>query len=140
MHGKDNAGQVCNVNFFRADLSQNDVTVPVAANGLVGTFTATTVPQGDDFLVLKNGKLYYTTGATVSLGANKAYIDRSKIQNVAEGRLFLGYDAPTGINTVETIPSVAFYDLQGRRTSSPVAKGIYVVRMANGKNRKIMIK
>ena len=139
-HGKDNAGQVCNVNFFRADLSQNDVTVPVAANGLVGTFTATTVPQGDDFLVLKNGKLYFTTGATVSLGANKAYIDRSKIQNVAEGRLFLGYDAPTGINTVETIPSVAFYDLQGRRTSSPVAKGIYVVRMANGKNRKIMIK
>ena len=139
-HGKDNAGQVCNVNFFRADLSQNDVTAPVAANGLVGTFTATTVPQGDDFLVLKNGKLYYTTGATVSLGANKAYIDRSKIQNVAEGRLFLGYDASTGINTVETIPSVAFYDLQGRRTSSPVAKGIYVVRMANGKNRKIMIK
>ena len=139
-HGKDNAGQVCNVNFFRADLSQNDVTAPVAANGLVGTFTTTTVPQGDDFLVLKNGKLYYTTGATVSLGANKAYIDRSKIQNVAEGRLFLGYDDPTGIDTVETIPPVAFYDLQGRRTSSPVAKGIYIVRMANGKSRKIMIK
>ena len=139
-HGQNNEGKVCNVNFFRADLSQYDVTAPIDANGLVGTFTGTTVPQGDDILVLKNDKLYYTTGATVSLGANRAYIDRSQIQDVAAGRLFLGCDDPTGINTIENCQSViGLYDLQGRATSS-VRKGIYIVRTKDGKTKKVMTK
>ena len=107
----------------------------------MGTFSSTTVPQGDDIFVLKNGRLYYTTGATVSLSANRAYIDRSLIENVAEGRIKLGYEQPTGIVEVEAAPNGAreLYDLQGRRTSSPVRKGIYVVRTANGQSRKIFM-
>lgn len=138
-HGQNNEGKVFNVNFFRADLSQYDVTAPVDANGLVGTFTGTTVPQGDDILVLSNGNLYYTTGATVSLGANRAYIDRSQIQDVAAGRLFLGCDDPTGINTIKNSQTVGLYDLQGRAMSS-VRKGIYIVRTKDGKTKKVMTK
>ena len=138
-HGQNNEGTVFNVNFFRADLSQYDVTAPVDANGLVGTFTGTTVPQGDDILVLSNGNLYYTTGATVSLGANRAYIDRSQIQDVAAGRLFLGCDDPTGINTIKNSQTVGLYDLQGRAMSS-VRKGIYIVRTKDGKTKKVMTK
>ena len=125
--GQNNEAAVCNVNFFRADKPDYDVAAPGESNGLVGTFTDMTVPQGDNFYVLKNNKLYYTTDATVSLSANRAYVDKSAVQDVAAGRVVIGFDEATGIKTVRTMAGDAVYDLQGRRLATQPRKGIYIV-------------
>lgn len=141
--GKNNEGTVCNVNFFRADLDTYDVATPVENNGLIGTFAATTAPKGDNFYVLSNNKLYYTTGATVNVGANKAYVDMSEIENKsseAKGRVTINFDGveATGIESIDNaanaLNSGDIFDLSGRKVTAPTS-GIYIM---NGK--KIMIK
>lgn len=131
---------VCNVHFFRADLAKYDVTTPVENNGLFGTFSAITAPKGDNFYVLSGNKLYYTTGAEVNVGANKAYIDKSKIVNKGgEAKAFIDFDEleATGIDAVDTAKTLKggkFYDLSGREVANPT-RGLYIV---NGK--KVLIK
>lgn len=140
VNGKDNAGTVRNVNFFRADFDTYDVDDPVENNGLIGTFSAITAPQGDNFYVLSGNKLYYTTGAEVKVGANKAYIDKSKIANKGgEAKAFIDFDEleATGIDAVDTAKTLKggkFYDLSGREIANPT-RGLYIV---NGK--KVLIK
>jgi hypothetical protein len=130
-NGAENAK--CDVEFFRADWD-SDVTEPVANNGLVGTFTETTAPQGTNYMVLSNNKLW-TVDSDVTVGANKAYIDLSKVTSSTRGTVFLPFDEATGIKAVsETLNAGKMYDLSGREVAQP-AKGIYVV---DGK--KIVVK
>lgn len=140
VNGQDNAGTVRNVNFFRADFDTYDVADPGKNNGLIGTFEAITAPQGDNFYVLSGNKLYYTTGAEVNVGVNKAYIDKSKIVNKGgEAKAFIDFDEleATGIDAVDTAKTLKggkFYDLSGREVANPT-RGLYIV---NGK--KVLIK
>ena len=134
-------GTVRNVNFFRADFDTYDVVKPIENNGLIGTFEAITAPQGAKYYVLSNNKLYYTTGAEVKVGANKAYIDKSKIVNKGggEAKAFIDFDEleATGIDAVDTAKTLKggkFYDLSGREVANPT-RGLYIV---NGK--KVLIK
>lgn len=143
VNGQHNEGTVRNVNFFRADLAKYDVTTPIENNGLIGTFSvpAITAPQGDNFYVLSGNKLYYTTGAEVKVGANKAYIDKNQIDNKGGGaaKAFIDFDEleATGIDAVDTAKTLKggkFYDLSGREVANPT-RGLYIV---NGK--KVLIK
>ena len=141
VNGKDNAGTVRNVNFFRADFDTYDVDDPGKNNGLIGTFSAITAQQGDNFYVLSGNKLYYTTDATVNVGANKAYIDKNQIVNKGggEAKAFIDFDEleATGIDAVDTAKTLKggkFYDLSGREIANPT-RGLYIV---NGK--KVLIK
>ena len=129
------------MNFFRADFDTYDVADPVENNGLIGTFSAITAPQGDNFYVLSGNKLYYTTDATVNVGANKAYIDKNQIVNKGggEAKAFIDFDEleATGIDAVDTAKTLKggkFYDLSGREVANPT-RGLYIV---NGK--KVLIK
>ena len=139
VNGQDNKGAVRNVNFFRADFDTYNVT-PSENNGLIGTFSAITAPQGDNFYVLSGNKLYYTTDAKVNVGANKAYIDKSKIANKGgEAKAFIDFDEleATGIDAVDTAKTLKggkFYDISGREVANPT-RGLYIV---NGK--KVLIK
>ena len=141
VNGQHNEGTVRNVNFFRADFDTYDVKkAPIPNNGLIGTFSDITAPQGDNFYVLSGNKLYYTTGAEVNVGANKAYIDKSKIANKGgEAKAFIDFDEleATGIDAVDTAKTLKggkFYDLSGREVANPT-RGLYIV---NGK--KVLIK
>lgn len=135
-------GTVRNVNFFRADLDTYDVDEPIANNGLIGTFTDITAPQGEDFYVLSGNKLYDTAGSTVNVGANKAYIDMSQIFNQsseAKNRISIdfGNAEATGIesvNDIEALNSGKMYDLSGREVTNPTS-GIYIMG-----GKKIIIK
>ena len=138
--GQNNEGTVRNVNFFRADFDTYNVA-PIENNGLIGTFSAITAPKGDNFYVLSNNKLYYTTDATVNVGANKAYINKSQIVNKGGGaaKAFIDFDEleATGIDAVDTAKTLKggkFYDLSGREVANPT-RGLYIV---NGK--KVLIK
>ena len=141
VNGQNNEGTVRNVNFFRADFDTYDVAKPIENNGLIGTFEAITAPEGAKYYVLSNNKLYYTTGATVNVGANKAYIDKSQIVNKGggEAKAFIDFDEleATGIDAVDTAKTLKggkFYDLSGREVANPT-RGLYIV---NGK--KVLIK
>ena len=128
------------VYFFKAGYTMVDT--PIANNGLIGTFTATTAPQGENIYVLSGNKLYDTAGSTVNVGANKAYIDMSQIVNQsseAKNRISIdfGNAEATGIksvNDIEALNSGKMYDLSGREVTNPTS-GIYIMG-----GKKIIIK
>lgn len=144
--GKDKAGAVRNVNFFRADLNTYDAASAGTNNGLVGTFSQINAPAGANYYILSNNTLYDTEGATgedaITVGENRAYIDVDQITNTssAKGRVnlfFDGADETTGIenlDAIETLTSGKVYDLSGRVVTAPT-KGLYIV---NGK--KVFVK
>lgn len=140
----DNKPTVGNVHFFRADFSECDITTPVLNNGLVGTFTNTTAPQGENYYVLSKNELYQVD-SDVTVEANKAYVDLSKITNSsssAKSRVSIDFEGgqATGIAAIENndavnaITNAAIYNLNGQRVMNPT-RGIYIV---NGK--KLFIK
>ena len=126
-----------NVNFFRADFERYDAATPVISNGLVGTFASMTAPT--DSYVLSKNKLY-KVNSSVTVGANKAYLDLSMIptDNPSAARsIILSFDEATGVKElknsgVEKLKS--FYNLKGQRVIAPT-KGLSIV---NGK--KVVIK
>ena len=124
------------VYFFKAGYAT--VASPVDNNGLIGTFVATTAPQGANYYVLSNNKLY-NVDSDVTVGANKAYVDISAITpSLARGFVDLDFNEPTGIETVANSQEVnansKFFNLAGQRVAQPT-KGLYIV---NGK--KVLVK
>ena len=127
------------VYFFRAGYEQVDAPVP--NNGLIGTFTNTTAPQGSDIYVLSNNRLYDTEGSTVTIGANKAYIDMAQVPTgggaARDIMLYFGdADETTGIADMSSQKAdvKAIYNLQGQRVNR-LQKGLNIV---NGK--KVLMK
>ena len=133
-----------NVNFFRADFERYDAATPVISNGLIGTFTETTAPDGANYWILSGNKLYDTEGCTgedaVTVGANKAYINTSLIVNApsASRSAFIMFDEATGIKAVQgndvTVKQEGIFNLNGQRLNQ-LKKGLNIV---NGK--KVMVK
>ena len=134
--GQDHAGTVRNVNFFQADLDAYNAASAGTNNGLIGTFSEMTAPAG--YYVLSNNKLY-NVDSSVTVGANKAYVDISAITpSLARGVVDLDFNEPTGIETVANSQEVnansKFFNLAGQRVAQPT-KGLYIV---NGK--KVLVK
>ena len=129
---------IYNVNFFRADADTYDAASAGTNNGLIGTFSEITAPIGDDYYVLSNNKLY-NVDSSVTVGANKAYVNISAITpRLARGFVDLDFNEPTGIETVANSQEVnansKFFNLAGQRVAQPT-KGLYIV---NGK--KVLVK
>ena len=146
-----------NVNFFRADFDTYDVAEPVENNGLIGTFGDPTaveyVPQGKNYYVVGRAAgdtedKIFRVDSEVTLGANRAYIDKSKIADKAAGSrtILLSFDGaeekdPTAIESteaVEVLTDGVFYDLSGREVSN-LTPGLYIVKYGNV-TKKVMIK
>ncbi len=117
-------------------MSGEAVSEPVAALGLVGTFTAITAPKGDSYFVLSGNKLYNVDAdANVTVGANRAYIDLTAVpvggDVKAEGDYLtlVGFVA-TGIDELksEGVKSETIFDLSGRRVvDSKLNRGLYII-------------
>ncbi len=132
------AKNIYNVNFFRADADTYDAASAGTNNGLIGTFSEITAPTGANYCVLSNNKLY-NVDSSVTVGANKAYVDISAITpSLARGVVDLDFNEPTGIETVANSQEVnansKFFNLAGQRVAQPT-KGLYIV---NGK--KVLVK
>ncbi|MBP5376070.1 MAG: hypothetical protein J6Y38_07050 [Bacteroidaceae bacterium] len=146
-----------NVNFFRADFDTYDVAEPVENNGLIGTFGDPTaveyVPQGKNYYVVGRAAgdtedKIFRVDSEVTLGANRAYIDKSKIADKAAGSrtILLSFDGaeekdPTAIESteaVEVLTDGVFYDMSGREVSN-LTPGLYIVKYGNV-TKKVMIK
>ncbi len=156
-NGQNNEGSVRNVNFFRADFDTYDVAEPVENNGLIGTFGDPTaveyVPQGKNYYVVGRAAgdtedKIFRVDSEVTLGANRAYIDKSKIADKAAGSrtILLSFDGaeekdPTAIESteaVEVLTDGVFYDMSGREVSN-LTPGLYIVKYGNV-TKKVMIK
>lgn len=125
-----------NVFFYKAGYATE--ASPVANNGLIGTFSDIAAPTGANYYVLSNNKLY-NVDSSVTVGANKAYVDISAITpSSARGVVDLDFNEPTGIETVannqELNANSKFFNLAGQRVAQPT-KGLYIV---NGK--KVLVK
>ena len=123
------------------------VTAPIAATGLVGTFTEITAPQGASYFVLNDNKLYNVDYDGVTVGENRAYIDVSAVPtSTVKGAITLelvGY----GPTTIETLAPTGrageglTYDLVGRRIhqssviNHQLPRGVYII---NG--NKVVVK
>ena len=81
---------------------------------------------------------FYKTGATITLGANRAYLDLTGVQTSASGYVFSFDDEQTtsvseelGVRSEEYVPARGWYTLDGRKLSGqPATKGLYIY---NGK-------
>lgn len=129
-----NGAATSNVYFYKATAAEE--ASPIANNGLIGTFSAIKAPLNS--YVLSNNKLY-KVDSDVTVGANKAYVDISKISSSpAPGVVELDFNEPTGIETVannqELNANSKFFNLAGQRVAQPT-KGLYIV---NGK--KVLVK
>ena len=146
-----------NVNFFRADFDTYDVAEPVENNGLIGTFgdpaDVEYVPQGKNYYVVGRADgdtedKIFRVDSEVTLGANRAYIDKFKIADKAAGSrtILLSFDGaeekdPTAIESteaVEVLTDGVFYDMSGREVSN-LTPGLYIVKYGNV-TKKVMIK
>ena len=124
-------------------MSGEAISEPVATMGLVGTFTEINAPKGDNYFVLSGNKLYNVDdAATVTVGANRAYIDLTAVPtggSVKAGTASLalvGYTA-TGICLASETASQkndVIVNLAGQRLQHPV-RGINII---NGK--KVIVK
>ena len=106
-----------------------------SANGLIGSFTGTSIEEGK-YLLSKGEIVLCGTGC--SIAANRAYIDMSKVRVVngeeAGVKLNIG-GGEDGISSLDAAAEGAvIYDLSGRRVSKTV-KGLYII---NGK--KVSVK
>jgi len=109
-----------------------------AVNGLIGSFTGTSIEEG--MYLLSKGEIVLC-GTGCSIAENRAYIDMSKVKRLSDGevtgsevKLNIG-GGEDGISSLDAASEGAvIYDLSGRRVSKTV-KGLYIV---NGK--KVSVK
>ena len=131
---------VANAITFIADLSDESiVTAPVNDGMLKGTFEATMAPLGT-YVLQSDGMFHPVRSKTIKVGAYRAYLELPGFDNtggVEEAKNFLMIfedDETTDVKGVyEYIGSMAptvYYDLMGRRVSSPAKGQVYIV---NGK-------
>ena len=127
----DNASK--NVYFYKA--TNATVETPIVNNGLIGTFTETKAPQGTNYMVLSNNKLW-TVNSDVTVAANKAYIDVNQVASSnARGTVFLPYGEVTAIEGVKlSLNGDEIYNLNGQRLAQPT-KGVNVIG-----GKKVIIK
>lgn len=116
-----------------------DMKAPVQnGNGInfVGVYTAGYIPTGAFFI--SNNQFNHATGSQNIIKGMRAYLllpEGSEAKTVT----FDISDTPTSIKTATTAAPVAIYDLQGNRLSR-MAKGVNIIKQANGSVTKVIIK
>lgn len=130
---------VANAITFKADLSDESyVTAPVNDGLLKGTFEATMAPLGS-YVLQSNGMFHPVRSNTIKVGAYRAYLQIPGFDNTGDVeaksfQMVFEDDETTDVKGVyEHIGSMApavYYDLMGRRVSSPSKGQVYIV---NGK-------
>ena len=114
----------------------NDLT-PVAAeseNLLKGTLVPMTLDLSDATnyysLGRKNGDIgfYKLTGGTITLGANKAYLETPAPGGAVKG-FVLGFNDLVGVDKIHSgeAKDAVLFNLAGQRVAQPSQRGVYIV-------------
>ena len=120
------------------------VTAPVEANNsgsvqLIGTFDRKAITDANTYYIKDNQ--FWGINKSFNVSAFRAYIKSANA--LSKGFTIVTDDDPTGINGVNTPESeseiVGIYTANGVKLNS-LAKGINIVKYANGKSSKIIVK
>lgn len=114
---------------------------PTTGVKLVGTYTNKTINSGLENIYFINGDMFHQAKASLTVPAYRAYINNtsagakaSVLNIVVAGGEVNGIEAVTSDATV-----TAIYDANGRQLTAP-QKGMNIMKLANGKTVKLMIK
>lgn len=121
------------------------VTPVTLENGaLVGTYTDANITANDNIYFI-NGNTFHKAQVSVKVPAYRAYINNSSSSGAKPDVLNLNV---IGIGNADGIESVvmdvtntaeAIYDVNGRQLTAP-QKGLNIMKLANGKTVKVMLK
>lgn len=114
----------------------NGTLAEAAEEDFKGTYAAVKAPMGA--FGFSGGKFVKITGTEVNCGAFRAYLTASA---GAPARLNVNFDTPTSINALigELNTTAVVYNEAGVRQTS-LQKGMNIVKLANGKTQKVIIK
>lgn len=133
-----NTNKIASLTFTTSDA---DVKAAAPTNAtLVGTYTKQTITTGLSNIYYINGDKFHQAKASLTVPAYRAYINYpSTSAKPAVLQLVLG-DA-TGVEAITTDmnDAMVIYDANGRRLSAP-QKGLNIMKLANGKTVKLIIK
>lgn len=136
-----NKGTTADLEIRETNATVSLANAPVANGMLIGTFTDTTVPTGNTYFV--NGDQFHKVQVSLKVPAFRAYINvgggsaKSNVLNlnvVDSGATGIEADMINGLSAINGI-----YDLDGRQLSAP-QKGINIMKLANGKTTKMIVK
>lgn len=121
-----------------------DKTPSLATEALVGTYTATSIDANGSIYFI-NGDTFHKAQVSVKVPAYRAYINNSSSSGAKPDVLNLnviGIGNADGIESVvmdATNTAEAIYDVNGRQLTAP-QKGLNIMKLANGKTVKVMLK
>lgn len=133
-----------NETFYGKDNAAEDVTEGL----LTGVYEETVVEPGNYVLQLLNGKTaFYKVSADtdeVKVGANRAYLTKPAGTTDSGIKAFFfgeGDDTPTGINAIDALQNgnAEIYNAAGVKMPT-LQKGLNIIRTADGKTQKVLIK
>lgn len=129
-----------------AEFTSENVTVsmttPATTGTLIGTYTPATITTGLENIYYINGDKFHQAKASLTVPAYRAYINYTgagaKPNTLS---LFVDNDEATGIGaiTADMATATKLYDINGRQLSAP-QKGVNIIKLANGKTMKLIIK
>lgn len=112
-----------------------------ASLSLIGTYESTNITDNLSSIYYINSDLFHQAKVNLTVPAYRAYIKNSATGAKASVLNILVGDEATSINMVnmENESVAAIYDANGIRLSSP-KKGMNIMKLANGKTVKLIIK
>lgn len=118
-----------------------DKNPSLASGALVGTYTARNVTANGSIYFI-NGDTFHKAQVSVKVPMYRAYIDNSSSSGAKPSVLsiMVADNTATSIEALDADATVsAIYDASGRKISAP-QKGMNIMKLANGKTIKVMMK
>lgn len=135
-----NADAATDVTFSTID-AEVDGVAPSNTARLIGTYSPLTIETGLNSKYFINGDKFHQAKAKLTVPAYRAYINtngtsaKSAVLSISVDGMTAGIDDIDMHNT----PATAIYDANGRQLPAP-QKGMNIIRLANGKTVKLIIK
>lgn len=126
---------------FTTENASVSATVPTTTGTLIGTYTEQNITSGLESIYFINGDKFHQAKASLTVPAYRAYIQNTSagakaavLNIVVDGEATAIEGVAADINDTQAI-----YDVNGRQLSAP-QKGINIMKLANGKTIKLIIK
>lgn len=139
---KDNTGEAT-ITSSNANIKIN--STPAEQSGdihLVGTFSQQTITSGLASIYFINGDKFHQAKASLTVPAYRAYIVNS-VPGAKPAMLQIAVDGEASAIEAVTVADIntatAIYDANGRKLSAP-QKGMNIMKLANGKTLKLIVK
>ena len=126
---------------FTTENASVSATAPTTTGTLIGTYTEQNITSGLESIYFINGDKFHQAKASLTVPAYRAYIQNTSAGAKAAVLNIVVDGEATAIEGVaaDLNDTQAIYDVNGRQLSAP-QKGINIMKLANGKTVKVIVK